>query len=141
MRKILFSITILLSSLLFLKVVNADDLESTNYKIVGATTQGGDISQTTDTDYSLFSTVGRISADPRNYSTTYMLRQDGTEAFTARLPKFISTSLVIAIGVTIVAVAVAEAVTCANALDANKSITIETKNNLLNSFIFNLSFN
>ena len=86
MKKILFSITILLSSLLFLKIVNADDLDSINYKIVGATTQGGDISQTTDNDYSLLSTVGRISADPRNYSTTYMLRQDGTEAFTASVP-------------------------------------------------------
>jgi len=86
MKKILFSITILLSSLIFLKVVNADELDSTNFKIVGATTEGGDISQTIDTDYSLLSTVGRISADPRNYSTTYMLRQDGTEAFTANVP-------------------------------------------------------
>jgi hypothetical protein len=86
MRKILFTITILLSSVIFLKTVNADDLESTNYKIVGATTDGGDISQTTDSDYSLLSTVGKITADPRNYSTSYMLRQDGTEAFTANVP-------------------------------------------------------
>jgi len=64
-----------------------------------------------------------------------------TEAFTATFPKFMSTSLEIAMGVTIVAVAVAEAVTCANALDANKSITIELKNNLLNNFILNLDFN
>ena len=86
MRKILFSITILLSSLIFLNLAKADELESTNYKIVGATTEGGDISQTTDSDYSLLSTVGRISADPRNYSITYMLRQDGTEAFVANVP-------------------------------------------------------
>ncbi len=86
MRKILFIITILLSSAIFLKTVNADDLESTNYKIEGATTSGEDISQTADADYSLLSTVGKTTADPRNYSTSYMLRQDGTEAFTANVP-------------------------------------------------------
>lgn len=86
MRKILFIFTILLSSTIFLNAVNADDLESTNYKIVGATTEGGDISQTTDSDYSILSTVGKISADPRNYSTSYMLRQDSTESFTANVP-------------------------------------------------------
>jgi hypothetical protein len=86
MRKFLFLLTILLSSVLFLNIVDAEDLESQNYVIEGATTNGGDISETTDSDYSLVTTMGKIVADPRNYSSTYMLRQDGTESFTANIP-------------------------------------------------------
>lgn len=86
MRKILFSITVILSSFLFLQIVKAEDLESTNYVIQGATTNGGDISETTDSDYSLITSLGKIVADPRNYSTTYILQQDGTESFTANVP-------------------------------------------------------
>lgn len=84
MRKILFLITILLSSVLFLNMANAEDLESTNYVIEGATTNGGDTLDSSN--YSLSTSAGRISADPRNYSTTYILSQNGTEAFTASVP-------------------------------------------------------
>mgnify|MGYP000936448848 CR=1 FL=1 len=65
----------------------AKELDSTNYKIVGATTQGGGITQTTDGDYSALLEVGRISNNPRNYSTTYKMFTSPEQAFIAAVPE------------------------------------------------------
>jgi hypothetical protein len=58
-------------------------------------------------------------------------------AFTARLPKSISTVLVIEIGSRIVAEAVAEAVTCANAVPEIRKNAIITGTILIKAFIIN----
>jgi hypothetical protein len=58
-------------------------------------------------------------------------------ALTARLPKFMSTVLLMAIGSRIVAEAVAEAVTCANADPATRNIAITKGTILLNALIKN----
>ena len=73
---------ILLSSTVY---VFAEDLDSTNYKIVGAkTATGGGLGDSTN--YSVISSLGKVSADPRNYSTNYRLYQDPSAAFLAAQP-------------------------------------------------------
>lgn len=63
----------------------ANDLDSTNYKVVGATTNaGGGIGNSAN--YSLLNSIGKISANPRNYSTNYRLNQDPSENFVAAQP-------------------------------------------------------
>lgn len=63
----------------------AEDLDSTNYKIVGAkTATGGGLGDSTN--YSVISSLGKVSADPRNYSTNYRLYQDPSAAFLAAQP-------------------------------------------------------
>lgn len=69
------------------QTVFATDLDSGNYKIVGATTSaGGGLLDSASGNYSLMSTVGNISANPRNYSTNYRLQQDPSVNFIAAQP-------------------------------------------------------
>jgi hypothetical protein len=61
------------------------EANSTNYKLTGVTTSGlGGIFESTN--YSLISNTGQISADPRNYSTSYRINQGPSEAFVAAQP-------------------------------------------------------
>ena len=65
--------------------VFAEDLDSTNYKLIGVTTTaGGGFGDSTN--YSLITTAGEISADPRNYSNIYRLDQDPSATFVAAQP-------------------------------------------------------
>jgi len=65
----------------------ATDLDSTNFTIVGATTStGGGLVDSVSGDYSIMSSVGEISADPREYSTNYRLQQDPSSNFLAAQP-------------------------------------------------------
>ena len=67
--------------------VFATDLDSGNYKIVGATTStGGGLLDSVSGSYSLINSIGNISADPRNYSTNYRLHQDPSVNFLAAQP-------------------------------------------------------
>lgn len=67
--------------------VFATDLDSGNYKIVGATTSaGGGLLDSASGNYSLMNSIGNISADPRNYSTNYRLQQDPSSNFIAAQP-------------------------------------------------------
>ncbi|MDD4381882.1 MAG: hypothetical protein PHE21_00870 [Candidatus Dojkabacteria bacterium] len=66
-------------------IVFAEELDSTNYKIVGAkTSSGGGLGDSTN--YSLINSVGKISANPRVYSTNYRLYQEPSFAFLAAQP-------------------------------------------------------
>lgn len=64
--------------------VLASDLDSTNYKIVGATTEGGGV--VTSNNYNALLNVGTISSNPRNYSTNYKLFTDPEDAFLPAVP-------------------------------------------------------
>lgn len=75
-------ITIIATSVIY---VFAEDLDSTNYKIVGAKTAAGGLLGDS-TNYSVISSLGKISADPRNYSTNYRLYQDPSASFLAAQP-------------------------------------------------------
>ncbi len=81
--------TILLIQLLILTPYSifAAELDSGNYKIVGATTNQGGLTQTSDGDYSALLEVGRISNNPRNYSTSYKLFTSPEEAFLPAVPQ------------------------------------------------------
>ncbi len=61
------------------------ELDSTNFKMVGVTTSGGG-GVLESANYSLLSEIGRITADPRNYSTNYRIDQDPSVAFVAAQP-------------------------------------------------------
>ncbi len=65
----------------------AAELDSTNFKIVGATTKQGGLTQTSDGDYSALLEMGRISNNPRNYSTSYKLFTSPEEAFLPAVPE------------------------------------------------------
>ena len=65
----------------------AAELDSTNYKIVGATTKGGAILETASGDYSALLEVGRISNNPRNYSTSYKMLTSPEQAFLQAVPE------------------------------------------------------
>ncbi len=66
-------------------IVFAEELDSTNYKIVGAkTSSGGGLGDSTN--YSLINSIGKISANPRVYSTNYRLYQEPSFAFLAAQP-------------------------------------------------------
>jgi hypothetical protein len=74
-------------SFTLVKSVFATDLDSSNYKIVGATTSaGGALLDSSSGNYSLTSTAGNISANPRNYSSNYRLQQDPSANFLAAQP-------------------------------------------------------
>lgn len=73
----------LLTLLLFPITVLATELDSPNYKIVGATTQGGGVIESVSGNYAALLNVGGISGDPRLYSTSYEL---GTSPETPFLP-------------------------------------------------------
>lgn len=81
--KILTLILILTSSPLTL---SASELDSTNFKIVGATTQGGGIVESVSGNYSALLNVGHISSDPRVYSTSYKLFTSPEDAFLPAVP-------------------------------------------------------
>lgn len=67
--------------------VLATDLNSGNYKVVGATTStGGGLLNSVSGSYSLINSIGNISADPRNYSANYRLHQDPSANFLAAQP-------------------------------------------------------
>lgn len=67
--------------------VLATDLDSGNYKIVGATTStGGGLGDSVSGNYSIMNSLGNISADPRNYSSNYRLQQDPSSNFIAAQP-------------------------------------------------------
>ncbi len=68
-------------------VLYAKELDSTNYKIVGVTTKQGGLTQTTDGDYSALLEIGRISNNPRNYSTNYKMFTSPEEAFLPAVPE------------------------------------------------------
>jgi hypothetical protein len=79
----LFALTLLIASIGYSPVF-AEDLDSTNYTIEGATVSGGDIVDSTN--YSLFSTVNEISGDPYANSTSYVLKTGSLETFVANTP-------------------------------------------------------
>lgn len=62
----------------------AEELDSTNYKIIDVTTQGG--GTTDSTNYSSLLTIGETITDPRLYSTTYKLWADPASAFRPAVP-------------------------------------------------------
>ncbi len=77
----IYTFSILLSTTRVL----ANDLDSTNYKLVGVTTTaGGGLGDSSG--YSLISTTGDISANPRIYSSNYRLNQDPSANFVAAQP-------------------------------------------------------
>lgn len=76
-------LTILIYSVSLPLAVLAEELDSTNFKIVGATTQGGGIVESTSGNYSTLLSAGSISSDPRIYSTSYKI---GTSPETPFLP-------------------------------------------------------
>ncbi|MDD2577927.1 MAG: hypothetical protein PHP96_00880 [Candidatus Dojkabacteria bacterium] len=80
-------IFVLFLSLLLLsaKSVLSNELESPNFKMIGVSTGGGG-EILTSPEYSVLSTIGRISADPRVYSTSYRLDQDPSARFRAAQP-------------------------------------------------------
>lgn len=80
------TIIILISLFISPIYIIAAEIDSPNYKIVGATTKQGAISQTTDGDYSALLQTGRISNNPRNYSTSYKLFTSPEDAFIASVP-------------------------------------------------------
>jgi hypothetical protein len=61
------------------------ELDSTNFKMIGVTTSGGG-GVLESTNYNVLSEIGRITADPRNYSTNYRVDQDPSVAFVAAQP-------------------------------------------------------
>jgi len=57
----------------------AEELDSTNYKIVDITTQGGGITESTN--YLTLNTIGETITDPSLYSTNYKTTADPASAF------------------------------------------------------------
>jgi hypothetical protein len=62
----------------------AEELDSTNFKIVDVTTQGGGTAQSTN--YSTLLTSGDTITDPRLYSTNYKMTADPASAFRPAVP-------------------------------------------------------
>jgi hypothetical protein len=62
----------------------AEELDSTNFKIVDITTQGGGTAQSPN--YSTLLSVTDIVADPRLYSTNYKVTSDPASAFRPAVP-------------------------------------------------------
>jgi hypothetical protein len=62
----------------------AEELDSTNFKIVDITTQGGGTAESTN--YSTLLSVSDIVADPRLYSTNYKMTGDPASAFRPAVP-------------------------------------------------------
>jgi hypothetical protein len=63
----------------------AEELDSTNYKIVDITTQGG--GTTESTNYATLLTVNDTITDPRLYSTNYKMWADPASAFRPAVPE------------------------------------------------------
>lgn len=83
----ILKISILMLSLLLVStgIVLSNELESPNFKMIGVSTGGGG-GILESSEYSILSTIGRISADPRVYSTNYRLDQDPSARFRAAQP-------------------------------------------------------
>ncbi|MHC1717008.1 MAG: hypothetical protein AB9915_03975 [Candidatus Dojkabacteria bacterium] len=82
----IFTIVMCIASFFVLSTsVLANELDSTNYKLIGVTTTGGGGLGDSD-NYSLLTSTGNISADPRIYSTNYRLNQDPSANFVAAQP-------------------------------------------------------
>jgi hypothetical protein len=62
----------------------AEELDSTNFKIVDITTQGGGTAESTN--YSTLLSVSDIVADPRLYSTNYKMTGDPASTFRPAVP-------------------------------------------------------
>lgn len=62
----------------------AEELESTNYKLIGVTTQGGGITESDN--YRSLLTIGNLAADPTLYSSTYKMYADPAMAFRPAVP-------------------------------------------------------
>ncbi|NLZ24253.1 hypothetical protein GX888_00685 [Candidatus Dojkabacteria bacterium] len=88
MKKILLIILTIYLSLFPLLLYGAE-LDSTNYKIVGATTKGGGTLESVSKDYSALIEVGRISNNPRNYSTNYKIFTSPEQAFLPAVPDIV----------------------------------------------------
>jgi hypothetical protein len=82
---ILLIIGIIVSPFLSTTLLAYEELDSTNFKMVGVTTSGGG-GILESTNYNVLSEVGSITADPRNYSTNYRIDQDPSTAFVADQP-------------------------------------------------------
>ena len=80
----IFFITVILITFITPFTVLAAELNSPNYKIVGATTEGGGI--VTSTNYSTLLNVGGISNNPRNYSASYKVFTSPEDAFLPAVP-------------------------------------------------------
>jgi hypothetical protein len=63
----------------------AEELDSTNFKIVDVTTQGGGTAESTN--YSTLLSVSDTIADPRLYSTNYKITGDPASAFRPAVPE------------------------------------------------------
>ncbi|MCD4756282.1 hypothetical protein K8R20_01550 [bacterium] len=63
----------------------AEELDSTNYKLVGVTTQGGDSVESTN--YSSLLTLNETLTDPTTYSTNYKSLSDPVYAFRPAVPE------------------------------------------------------
>jgi hypothetical protein len=63
----------------------AEELDSTNYKIIDITTQGGGTAESTN--YSTLLTVNDTITDPRVYSTSYKVTADPASAFRPAVPE------------------------------------------------------
>lgn len=87
LKNALKTISLLLITSLFPFSSLSAELDSTNYKIVGATTKGGGTLGTTSGNYSALLEVGRISNNPRNYSSSYKLFTSPEEAFLPAVPE------------------------------------------------------
>lgn len=72
-------------TLLNTTIVYAETLESTNYRIDGATI-GGSGEVVTSGDYTLYATIGDFSGNPRTASTSYEIRPGNPDVFTATTP-------------------------------------------------------
>jgi hypothetical protein len=89
--KIKYKQKVILSFLILLLItpinVIAYQIESPNYKIVGISTTGGDISQTGSGNYSVLTSLGGISNNPRNYSSSYSIYSSPEHAFLPAVPE------------------------------------------------------
>jgi hypothetical protein len=88
LKKYLPILTVFLLSFIlsfFSTNILAYELDSTNFKMIGVTTSGGG-GVLESANYNVLSEMGRITADPRNYSTNYRMDQDPSAAFVAAQP-------------------------------------------------------
>ena len=77
-----------LAMFVFLAPIMAETLTSPNYQINGATLDGsGSVVDSSGTsDFSLFSSIGVFSGNPRSTSTSYQLREENPDVFQANVP-------------------------------------------------------
>jgi hypothetical protein len=84
-KTVLITIWVCIFTILFpMFYTFAEELDSTNFKIVDITTQGGGTAESTN--YSTLLSVSDIVADPRLYSTNYKMTGDPASAFRPAVP-------------------------------------------------------